>query len=89
MLADAATGQLVDDTPRVFGKTQWTHYRIKLTTPGGTYYSTPMHCWGSLDFRFWRLIANRERIYTLQFSPTTLSQFEQASNGFKKPLGFM
>ena len=65
---------LVDDTQRVYGKTQWTHYRIKLTTPAGVFYSTPMHCWGDLPFRFWRLVANRERQYLKQFQTTPRGQ---------------
>lgn len=65
---------LVDDLKRVYGKTQWTHYRIKLTTPESTYYSMPAHCWGDLPFRFWRLVANRERLYTKQFERTVRGQ---------------
>lgn len=64
----------IDDTQRVYGKTQWTHYRIKLTTPQGTYYSAPQQTWGDLPFRFWRLVANRERIYRRQFTATSRAQ---------------
>src|ERR1700761_6733459 len=31
----------IDDQQRVFGKTNWTHYHVKLITPLGTYYSQP------------------------------------------------
>lgn len=65
---------LVDDRKRIYGKTQWTHYRIQLTTPESVYYSPPAHCWGDLPFRFWRLVANRERLYRKQFERTVRGQ---------------
>ena len=43
--------------------TPTTHYRIKLTTPRGTYYSPPVSCEGRLNRRDWltaRAIARRE-----------------------------
>lgn len=46
---------LTDSTKRVYGRTQWTHYRVKLTTSRGTYYSRPQGCFGVLDHRNWRL----------------------------------
>lgn len=47
---------LLDPLDRVFGSQQWTHYRIRLRTPKGTYYSDPSPCLGVLDRRQWRLM---------------------------------
>ena len=44
----------IDPEQRVWGKTQYTHYRVKLTTPLGTYYSDPVMGLGVLDRRSWR-----------------------------------
>lgn len=44
-----------DDDQRVWGKTNWTHYRVVLTTSLGTYYSLPTGGMGTLDRRSWRL----------------------------------
>jgi hypothetical protein len=33
---------LIDDTKRVYGMTQWTHYRVMLTTELATYFSPPI-----------------------------------------------
>lgn len=49
-----------DPDQHVWGKTDWTHYRIKLTTTLGTYYSLPTGGMGILDRRHWR--AAREMI---------------------------
>ena len=38
----------VDDTKRVYGKFQWTHYRVVLTTSEGSYASKPQHALGNL-----------------------------------------
>jgi hypothetical protein len=48
------TYYLVDDEQRIYGKTQWTHYVIELTTPLGTYYSKPQSCFGAWTFTDWR-----------------------------------
>ncbi len=62
----------VDGTQRVYGKTQYTHYRVKLTTPGGVYWSDPVAKAGILGARDWRLareIVRKERLryrYTSQ-----------------------
>ena len=45
----------IDPDQRVWGKTQYTHYRVKLTTPLGTYYSDPVGGMGVLDRRSWRM----------------------------------
>lgn len=56
----------VDDKQRVWGKTNWTHYRVKLTTAIGTYFSPPVGGLGTLDRRDWRIARERfrqERVY--------------------------
>src|SRR5690349_8798090 len=45
----------IDDTQRVHGKTLWTHYRVKLTTSIGVYYSVPQPALGVLARREWLL----------------------------------
>lgn len=42
---------LLDDTQRVYGMTNWTHYRVKLVTPLGTYYSRPTAVDATLPWR--------------------------------------
>ena len=66
---------MTDDTQRVYGKTQWTHYRVLLTdADGNTYTSEPQHCWGDLPRRYWRLVNNRERMWLKQFKATIRGQ---------------
>lgn len=48
------TFYLVDPLQRVWGKSQWTHYRVVLTTVAGTYISAPQPAWGALDHADWR-----------------------------------
>lgn len=52
-----------DAEQRVWGKMNWTHYRIVLNSPMGTYYSTPVGGLGVLDRGDWRIARNivRER----------------------------
>lgn len=45
----------VDDQQRVYGKTNWTHYRVRLTAPSGEYLSPAIGLLGILDHRDWRL----------------------------------
>jgi hypothetical protein len=45
----------VDNTKRVYGKRLTTHYRVKLTTSGGTYLSQPAATYGLLSQRDWLL----------------------------------
>ena len=45
----------VDGEQRVYGKTQWSHYRVVLTTPDGIYYSIPTNLMGILSRHDWRL----------------------------------
>lgn len=54
-----------DGQQRVWGKTNWTHYRVVLTAGGQSYESTPVHGMGALSVRDWRLareIARKERL---------------------------
>lgn len=46
---------LVDSEQRVWGKTEWTNYRVKVVTPLGTYYSLPEAGLGALDRKDWLL----------------------------------
>lgn len=50
-----------DDDQRVWGKTNWTHYRVVLTTPLGVYYSDPTLGMGVLDRRSWRIAREKVR----------------------------
>lgn len=43
----------LDTAQRVYGKFQWTHYRVKLTSSAGVYYSTPQLALGNLGFADW------------------------------------
>jgi hypothetical protein len=55
----------VDSEQRVWGKTQWSHYRVKLTTPAGHYFSQPTNLLGILNHRDWRIareIVRKERL---------------------------
>lgn len=55
----------IDGEQRVFGKIQWTHYRVKLETSLGTYYSMPTGLTGILGPRDWRIareIVRKERL---------------------------
>lgn len=47
---------LVDDEQRSHGKTHEHHWRIRLTTPQGVYYSETVMAREGLDFREWRLV---------------------------------
>lgn len=51
-----------DPEQRVWGKLNFTHYRIVLTTPLGVYYSTPTAGMGTLDRRSWKLARETVRI---------------------------
>ncbi len=44
-----------DPEQRVWGKTNWTHYRVILTSPLGVYYSDPVGGLGVLARRDWRI----------------------------------
>lgn len=51
----------IDPDQRVWGKTQWTHYRVVVTSPLGTYASAPTFGMGTLDERDWRIAAETVR----------------------------
>ena len=50
-----------DPDQRVWGKTDYTHYRVKLTSPISTYYSDPVGGLGVLDRRDWLLAREKVR----------------------------
>lgn len=60
-----------DAEQRVWGKTNWTHYRVRLTTDKGVYYSLPVGGLGVLDRRSWRLAREivRQRIVAFRHGP--------------------
>lgn len=51
-----------DPVQRVWGKLNYTHYRIVLTTSVGVYFSTPVAGLGTLDRRSWRLARETVRV---------------------------
>lgn len=57
----------VDGEQRAFGKTNWTHYRVKLTTPLASYLSTPTLAMGTLNKRDWLIARETVRNRTLMF----------------------
>jgi len=61
----------VDGVKRVYGKTQYTHYRVKMTTSLGTYYSDPVASGGILPPRDWRLASEIVRKEKLRFRYTS------------------
>jgi len=61
----------VDGTKRVYGKTQYTHYRVKMTTSLGTYYSDPTSSGGILAPRDWRIAREIVRKERLRFRYTS------------------
>ena len=50
-----------DDEQRVWGKTNFTHYRVVLNSASGTYVSAPESGMGVLDRRSWRLARDMVR----------------------------
>lgn len=56
----------IDADKRVYGKTQWTHYRIQLTTADGTYTSDPQPATGVLSKSDMLLAREIERKETLR-----------------------
>ena len=66
----------IDDDKTVFGKFQWTHYRVKLTTTTDTYYSPPQNALGMIERRNW---ATAQRIIDRQYKRL---QFKGGSNGY-------
>ena len=61
----------IDSSKRSYSKTQDTHYRIKLTTTLGTYYSDPVAKSGILGPRVWRLAQEVVRKEKLRFRYTS------------------
>lgn len=60
----------IDDTQRVYGKTQWTHYRIKLTSASGVYYSRPEAALGVLPPSDWRIARAILQSWTVRLTKT-------------------
>jgi hypothetical protein len=56
----------LDSIRRAYGKFQWTHYRIKLVTSAGEYFSTPQPCLGNLGFQDWARARELVRLETLR-----------------------
>lgn len=46
-------GWLSDSEDRVEGAYQWTHYRVRLSTPVANYVSNPVNCLGHMERRDW------------------------------------
>ena len=63
-----------DAQQRVWGKTNWTHYRVKLSTSLGTYLSDPVHGLGILDRRSWRIAREKIRQKLKAFRVGTAGQ---------------
>jgi hypothetical protein len=61
----------LDAEQRVWGKTNWTHYRVVVTSPLGTYYSLPASGMGTLDRRGWRIAREltRQRLLKYRVGP--------------------
>jgi len=57
----------IDDTKRVYGNFQWTHYRIVLTTSQGSYASKPQLVLDNLSKRDWLRMREIIRMETLRF----------------------
>ena len=55
----------VDDSQRVWAATQWTHYRVKLTTAETNYFSRPQAALGALSRYDWSAWKNHVRVQTL------------------------
>ncbi len=55
----------IDDQQRVWAATQWAHYRIRLTTAVGSYYSKPQAALGALSRADWSTWSNHLRVQTL------------------------
>jgi hypothetical protein len=65
----------IDSVKRVYIKTQNTHYRVKLLTPAGLYYSQPTAKAGILNVRDWRLAQEIVRKERLRFRYTSQDGF--------------
>lgn len=60
----------VDSDQRIWNNVQWTHYRVRLETPEGTYYSDPEPAWGVLSRLDWRRAKEIRRKEDLRFRKT-------------------
>jgi hypothetical protein len=66
---------LIDDEQRVFGKTNWAHYRICLTTATAQYFSKPIPSSGSLPF------ADRAKISEIIRAELTMFRTQTGTGG--------
>lgn len=57
---------LIDDDTRLYGKTNWTHYRVCLTTPVAKYFSRPIAALGNLGFQDRRIFMEIMRAQQIQ-----------------------
>lgn len=60
----------IDAEQRVYGMTQWTHYRIVCTTPIGVYISDPTPALGNLSLHDWRIVNDLFRQNRLRLERT-------------------
>jgi hypothetical protein len=67
---------MVDDEQRVYGKTNWTHYRVRMTTPLATYYSRPTPADSTLSF------SDRARWAAMVRAQQKLLRMEHGVNGY-------
>lgn len=62
---------MIDDVQRVYGKTNWAHYRICLNTPIAQYFSKPISSLGALSFKDRRILAELKRAQVTMFRSQT------------------
>lgn len=67
----------IDEDQRVYGKTQWTHYRVKMVTTVDTYYSAPQASLGALNRQAWLKWKNHLRVQL-----TALKQGPGSAKGY-------
>jgi hypothetical protein len=59
---------LIDSKRRLAGAQSFTHYRLKLETAEGIYYSRPLHTFGKLNYADWRLYESIIRAEGIQLA---------------------
>ena len=59
---------LIDPRRRLAGAQNFTHYRLKLETAEGIYYSRPLHTFGKLNYADWRLYESIIRAEGIQLA---------------------
>jgi hypothetical protein len=78
----------IDPDQRVFGKTNWTHYRVVLSDSAGIYYSNPQSGVGALGVRGWRLAreVTRKESIRHRFASTRGFLLKRKYHGTKCPV---